>query len=1558
VATQRAPGFNADGTVAKGPSTDDVLFTKQTPNFSTVDKAGISIEDLRIDDQAQKGAITLDNTLTVQSIFYATANKPNFANPFGITGPKNLVITTGQSVWAGFTSMTGTGQTIVGKDATLTIAASADVTLGGRTLVNNGTVSMDVSSTLNLTNGASITNAGTMLMDNATLSLGSKTSVVNAVTQGNQTVFGLFDMEGTSIISSPQGASAASFTNNGDFRLIEQGSSTVAVTFNNYGRVWVGTEGNEASLTFKGGGTSAAAAKLLDGVTSRGRFASDGGEFRTSAGSTIIFTGIGGQTPVYVWRNVTFTDSGEIDLDNAKAEIPTGNKATFGANRFVLLGANAQLGGAGDFVVQAGREFDWQAGSMFGSGKTVIQTGRRISNAVMIIGNSAGNATVSMDKRTIQNFGEIIINAGSTINLTGAAIFNMTPVAGNGGVRGVITFDGDSNITGDGKSSVVNQPNGLVEKTEGNGTTQITAPFSNGGVLVIFAGTLKIPNLTQNEQKALKAATSETGGRLDTDGLFQLQGGVLENTTPTQVDEVVGDVLNTGGEVEPGGLGQTGILTIDGTNGTYTQTGQGALDIDLQNPTPGTGSDQLVVTGQITLGGYLNINVLPGFTGDRFVIINNESGLPVNGIFNGLPEGTHLVLGGRSFHITYVADGKDDVVLEADPSGTVTLNQLNNNVIGTVSFNDGMGNSGTETAYFSQFNMTYVDSTGSQVTFNPFCIDLAHKVSVGQTYAVYLRDDLDTFFANGGRMAYIDDNFGQGPLSDDQAAAVQIALWDLSLNNHNPTSFSLDADGTYSSGDESVFSINFNGNPLASQIASLVNYYLGLNGSAPGSWLDASAAGLNSDRGQSVLVPDAALGSQPVITGATVSLTAGQQATVPVAFINEPDPTVQASSFQVSINWGDGSAIDNSATVVANGSGAFEVLGTHTFTAAGNYSLNISLTLNGTLTMATGTAIVQDAPLSVQVNLPTFTAAQGSTLSTGSTPDSVAAGDLLGNGITDLVVANFNSNTLSVYIGDGKSGFTHLGDYTTGRGPNGIVIAPDGSYVAVGNYYDGTVSVFATQPDGSLVLTQTLQADAGTANRMALADLTGSGVLDLVTANENGNDVTVFMGSGDGTFGPGVNYAAGNGPVAVVAGDFTGSGKVDLAVADYNDSTIQILPGNGDGTFGAPVQIGTAPGNPFDLVSADFNGDGSPDLAVASVFGQVTVLLNNGNGTFRPGVSYNTGSNPTQLTVGDFNGDGIPDIAVSNFGSNTIGILTGNGDGTFQPLVSIPASGDLNGIISGDFNGNGQADLAVVGQDNNTLQVFLNTTALQATEYQPFSGLLASFSDANPSASTADFTATIDWGDGTQSQVDSSAFSTNNRGGFDLSAGHTYTEGGTYDVGITIDSAGGSTLFVNNTITVADLSITASGTTIQGTEGQDVSGVIATLMDTGPNATAAEYSAFVDWGDGTFSDLDSSAFSANSSGGFNLTADHTYAEAGSYTVNVIVTDQGGSEATASTTANIADALLTASGTTFQATEGQDFNGVIASFTDAKSSSLISVAARPRRPRRPLSPTRR
>jgi hypothetical protein len=142
--------------------------------------------------------------------------------------------------------------------------------------------------------------------------------------------------------------------------------------------------------------------------------------------------------------------------------------------------------------------------------------------------------------------------------------------------------------------------------------------------------------------------------------------------------------------------------------------------------------------------------------------------------------------------------------------GEIHVAAFNNTTeIGIVSFDDGAGGSGTLTALLTQLHVAYTAGVGAD--FQTFCIDLLHTLTEGQTYGVDLKTDLDTAFTNGARMAYIMANYGDADLSANplQAAAVQIALWDLSLDNHNPISFQQDADGSYSSGDPNVFKITF-----------------------------------------------------------------------------------------------------------------------------------------------------------------------------------------------------------------------------------------------------------------------------------------------------------------------------------------------------------------------------------------------------------------------------------------------------------------------------------------------------------------------------------------------------------------------------------------------------------------------------------------------------------------------------------------------------------------------------------------------------------------------------
>jgi hypothetical protein len=117
------------------------------------------------------------------------------------------------------------------------------------------------------------------------------------------------------------------------------------------------------------------------------------------------------------------------------------------------------------------------------------------------------------------------------------------------------------------------------------------------------------------------------------------------------------------------------------------------------------------------------------------------------------------------------------------------------------------------------------------------------------------------------------------------------------------------------------------------------------------------------------------------------------------------------------------------------------------------------------------------------------------------------------------------------------------------------------------------------------------------------------------------------------------------------------------------------------------------------IIAADFNGDHIPDIAtVNGDTNTVSILINNGDGTFRPHLDFATGPGPNGLAAVDWNKDGKMDLVVSNGGaaaaSQSVSILLGNGDGTFQPHHDIIGAPHANSIAVGDFNGDGNPDIA------------------------------------------------------------------------------------------------------------------------------------------------------------------------------------------------------------------------------------------------------------------------
>jgi hypothetical protein len=278
-------------------------------------------------------------------------------------------------------------------------------------------------------------------------------------------------------------------------------------------------------------------------------------------------------------------------------------------------------------------------------------------------------------------------------------------------------------------------------------------------------------------------------------------------------------------------------------------------------------------------------------------------------------------------------------------------------------------------------------------------------------------------------------------------------------------------------------------------------------------------------------------------------------------------------------------------------------------------------------------------------------------LSLGATASSLANADFNADGIQDLAVGK--SNIITILTGDGSGNFTPK-DFTSGGTSYGITVHDfnaDGFLdIASANYDSDFMSILLGNGDGTFQK-NTDYVSGAVPYGIDAGYLDADGILDLVVVNNVDNKVAVFIGNGDGTFKTKTEYNTGKSPNAVVARDFDKDGDLDLVTTNNDDGQVGILMNNGSGIFGASIPYATAK-SPSGLAVSELNGDGFLDLVVGCISDDsVSVLYGKSSGTFGKKVNFKVGKSPYSVAVADFDNNGNPDLVSANFNDSYLSVL-------------------------------------------------------------------------------------------------------------------------------------------------------------------------------------------------------------------------------------------------------------------------------------------------------------
>ena len=186
------------------------------------------------------------------------------------------------------------------------------------------------------------------------------------------------------------------------------------------------------------------------------------------------------------------------------------------------------------------------------------------------------------------------------------------------------------------------------------------------------------------------------------------------------------------------------------------------------------------------------------------------------------------------------------------------------------------------------------------------------------------------------------------------------------------------------------------------------------------------------------------------------------------------------------------------------------------------------------------------------------------------------------------------------------------------------------------------------------------------------------------------------------------SYKVGKNPTTITTGDLNHDSFTDLVTTNIASNTLSILLGNGDGTFRDQMQLHVCQ-EPRALVMGNFNQDEHADVVLACSGGdEIALLLGRGNGKFEEGPHYPVHRTPVALAADDVNGDHHLDLVVA-LRNDKVKVFLGTGTGEFRHGAQYEYGDTPTSVALSDLNGDGKVDLVVTngGPMSNAVSIWL-----------------------------------------------------------------------------------------------------------------------------------------------------------------------------------------------------------------------------------------------------------